>query len=110
MQQVRAAAISSFPAYADQINAGATMKDIAQPYIQTASQLLERPDSSFSLQNPLIRDALSGTNPDGQPTGQTLSQFEASIRQSPQWLQTQNAQNSIMQTGRSVLQMMGLSN
>jgi hypothetical protein len=110
MQQVRAAAISSFPAYADQINAGATMKDIAQPYIQTASQLLERPDSSFSLQHPLIRDALSGTNSDGQPTGQTLSQFEASIRQSPQWLQTQNAQNSIMQTGRSVLQMMGLSN
>lgn len=109
MAQVRTAAISSFPAYAEQINGGATMKDIAQPYAQVASQLLEQPDSNFNLQNPTIRQALNFKDQSGTPVGMTLSDFESSLRQSPQWLQTSNARDSMMGVARSVLANMGFS-
>jgi hypothetical protein len=85
------------------------MTDIAQPYAQTASQLLEQPVSNFTLQNPLIHNALTQQDQSGAPTGQTLTDFEAGIKKSPQWLQTNNAQQSLMSVGRSVLQNMGLS-
>lgn len=108
MQQVRDTAISMFPAYADQINAGATMKDIASPYAQVASGLLEQPDSTYTVNNPLIRGALNKVNSDGVPAGMTLSDFEASVKQSPQWLQTQNAQQSLYGVGHAVLKNMGV--
>jgi hypothetical protein len=108
-EQVRQAAMSKYPAYAQQIQGGATMTDIAQPYAQTASQLLEQPVSNFTLQNPLIHNALTQQDQSGAPTGQTLTDFEAGIKKSPQWLQTNNAQQSLMSVGRSVLQNMGLS-
>lgn len=108
MEQVRQQAISTYPAYEEQINGGQTMKDIAQPYIQTAAQLLERPDTSFTVTTPLIRQALNRVGTDGTPAGMSLSDFESSIRQSPEWLQTNNARNDMMQVGRSVLQTMGL--
>jgi hypothetical protein len=107
-QQVREAAISTFPGYANQINAGATMTNIAQPYAQVASSLLEQPSSKYSVTNPLIRSALNKVNDQGQPAGQSLSDFENSIRQSPQWLQTNNARDSLYQTGASVLKAMGV--
>lgn len=108
MEQVRQAAISTFPAYAQQITGGATMKDIAQPYIQTASQLLEQPDSTYTVNNPLIRNALNQVNADGSPAGMSLGEFESSIKQSPQWLQTNNARDSLMGVANGVLQQMGL--
>jgi len=108
MEQVRQTAISSFPAYADQINGGATMQDIANPYSQVASRLLEQPDSQFSVNNPMIRSALNKVNADGQPAGQTLGDFEAALKQSPQWLQSNNARDSLLGVGNSVLRQMGL--
>jgi hypothetical protein len=105
--QIRQTAISTFPAYEEQINGGATMNDIAQPYIQTASQLLEQPDTSYSLNTPMIRQALNGTNAQGQPNGMTQSDFENMVRQSPQWQQTNNARDSLYTVAHQVLQDFG---
>lgn len=107
-EQVRQMAISTFPAYEQQINAGATMSDIAQPYAQVASTLMEQPATKYDTSNPLIRSALNKVNDQGQPAGQTLSDFESSLRQSPQWLQTNNARDSLYQTGAAVLKSMGV--
>jgi hypothetical protein len=109
MEQVRQAAISTFPGYAQQIQGGATVHDIASPYIQTAATLLEQPDTNFNAQTPLIRNALNQVNDQGQPVGMTQGEFEASIRQSPQWLQTNNARGAMMSTARGILQQWGLS-
>jgi len=109
MENIRQSAISAYPAYATQINGGSTMQDIAQPYMQVASQLLEQPDSSYNVNTPLIQGALNKVNAQGVPTGMSLTDFENSIRQSPDWLKTQNAQSSIMGVAHSVLQNMGFS-
>lgn len=109
MGQVRQAAASSFPAYADQINGGTTMQEIAQPYTQVASQLLEQPGDNFTLNTPLIRQALTNQNQQGEPVGMTLSDFEDSVRRSPQWLQTNNARDAMMGVAHGVLGDMGFS-
>ncbi len=106
--QVREAAISMFPAYAEQLKAGTNMNEIADPYMQMMSEELELPYQSLDLQNPLIKSALNGIDQGGTPGGQTLSQFQQQLRSDPRWKETQNAQSGVMEVGLSVLRDMGL--
>lgn len=109
MENIRQSAISAYPAYADQINGGSTIQDIAQPYTQVASTVLEQPDTSYTVNSPIIQSALNKMNQQGQPTGMSLTDFEQSLKASPQWLGTQNAQDSLMAVGHSVLQNLGVA-
>jgi hypothetical protein len=107
--QVRRQAISAFPGYADQLNAGQNMKDIASPYIQTMSSEWGIPSSGITLQDPTIKGALNGLNQEGKPTGKTLLDFTTQLRNDPRWNSTQGAQNQAMTVGRKVLSDMGLT-
>ena len=106
--QIMQQAASSYPGYKDQLAAGQTMMDIANPYIQIMAQQLEINPASIKLTDPLIRQALNGVNKDGKPTGLDQSDFVASLRNDPRWAQTQNAQDKVMSVGQSVLKSMGL--
>lgn len=106
--QLQQQASSMYPAYSDAIAGGATMKDIANPYVQIMSQSLGINPGTIGLNDPTIKAALNGSGPDGKPTGMSLNDFQTSIRSDPRWARTDQAQNSAMQTGRSILQSMGL--
>lgn len=106
--QIAQQASSMYPAYSDAISGGATMQDIANPYIQMMSQSLGLNPATITLQDPTIKAALNGAGQDGKPTGMSLTDFQSSIRSDPRWGQTQQAQDSTMQTGVSVLRSMGL--
>lgn len=106
--QLREQAKSAYPAYAAQIDAGQTVADIASPYMQTMSQELGIPDTSITIQDPLIKSALNGLNADGKPTGKSLMDFTTSLRNDPRWNKTDNAINSAMSVGNKVLTDMGL--
>lgn len=106
--QIAQQASSMYPAYSDAISGGATMQDIANPYIQTMSQSLGIPQGAITLSDPTIKAALNSAGPDGKPTGMSLTDFQTSIRSDPRWGGTQQAQDSVMQTGASVLRSMGL--
>lgn len=106
--QVKQQAISTFPAYQQQIEAGDTVQDIASPYVQMAAQELEVPYQDFNVSDPLIKSALNGLNADGKPSGTTLTDFQSQLRNDPRWKSTQNAQDSVMQAGMGVLKDMGL--
>lgn len=105
---IREHAKSMYPAYATQLDAGQTMKDIASPYMQMMSQTLEIPDGDIDLFDPTIKGALNGLSSDGKPTGLTLTDFAQKLRSDPRWTTTQNAQNSAFQVGQKVLKDMGL--
>lgn len=107
--QIREQAKSSYPGFAPQIDAGQTMQDIANPYIQTMARELELPSAALSLQDPTIKQALNGLNKDGKPTGKNLMDFESQLRNDPRWGRTKNAQDQVMTTGLNVLRSMGLS-
>jgi hypothetical protein len=106
--QIREQAKSAFPGYAEQLDAGMTMKDIASPYEQVMAKELELPVNPAGLNDQLIRTALNGVSKDGKPTGLSLTDFQQQLRSDPRWSKTQNAQDSVMNIGATVLRDMGL--
>lgn len=101
-------AASAYPAYTQQLQAGTTMMQIANPYIQMMAKDLEIPVTSINLKDNMIRQALNGVNKDGKPVGMDQTTFQSLIRQDPRWVQTKGAQDSVMTAGMQVLKGMGL--
>ena len=95
----------AFPAYAEQINQGITMGQIAQPYATSMAEILEQNPSSISLAQPLLRAAMQSATPEQIPT---VTEFEQQLRKNPLWLNTNNARESMMAVGNSILGDMGL--
>lgn len=108
LAQLRTQAASMYPAYANQINSGMNVSDIASPYIGRGQQLLEQGPGAMNIQTPLIKQALQYTL-DGKPTAMPMYDFENAVRRDPRWLQTDNAQDSFMSNAHRVLQDFGLS-
>lgn len=107
-QNIRNMAISLFPSYAEQINGGVSMTDIASPYMTQMSMDLEIAPADVDLFDPMIKQALNGINSDGQPTGMTITDFQKFTRNDPRWLKTNNGREQIMAAGSEVLKTMGL--
>ena len=106
--QIMQQAVGSYPAYQTQLEAGVTMKDIANPYVQIMAQELDLTPESITLQDPLIKQALNGMNSDGKPTGMDQTTFMSRLRNDPRWGATQGAQDKVMDVGLNVLKSMGL--
>jgi hypothetical protein len=100
-------AATKYAAYADRIKAGETVKDIAEPYVQSYSKLLEQvPGQGF--RDPLIEKALQGQLVDGKAITQNVWQFEQSLRQDPRWGFTQNAREDAAKTATSIGKAFGM--
>ena len=106
--QIREQAKSMFPGYADRLDAGMSMREVASPYIQEMSSALGISDKSIDLMDPLIKSALNGLNKDGKPTGLSLTDFQSQLRNDSRWSKTDKAQDQVMNEGLSVLKVMGL--
>lgn len=105
---IRGIAMGTYPGYADQIQAGVAIKDIAQPYVQAMAQTLELPDTDIDVFNSKIAAALNRAGADGKPSPMSLTDFISSLKDTPDWRKTANAGNSVMTAGRQVLRDMGL--
>lgn len=102
-------ATSAFPAFAQQIKGGQTMRNIANPYVQMMAQTLEVNPNQLSLRDPTIMSGLNGLDQDGKPTGRTLTDFQTMLRGDPRWRSTQQAQDKTMNIGLNVLKQMGVA-
>jgi hypothetical protein len=95
---------ASFPQWKTQLEAGQTVADIANPYLQSMSEILELPPGSVNLFDTTIKKALNYTNPGTlQKEAKPLWQFENELRADPRWKKTKNAQDSLFQVGHQVL-------
>ncbi len=106
--QVVNQAVSMFPSYTQQLQAGQSMMDIASPYIQTMAEDLDVPVSSIKLTDPTIKRALNGVDTQGRPTGMDQVTFQNMLRSDPRWGKTQTAQDRVMTVGMRVLKDMGM--
>ncbi len=102
-RQVRQMAKSLAPGYAQELDGGMDLQDIVSPYMQAKAKILEMNPADIDLFDEDIRQTLSGKTKDGKPATTTLWQFEQQMRQKPQWLKTQNAQDSTMAVAKKVL-------
>lgn len=99
---------SLFPAYTAQIDGGQTMDQIANPYVQTMAQTFEMNPGNINLTDPTIMRALNGLNQQGQPVGQSITDFQNTLRGDPRWNSTQQAQDQAMALSKQVLTNMGV--
>jgi hypothetical protein len=101
---IRARAKAAFPQFADQLDAGLTVRDIADPYISTMANTLEAAETSIALDNPWIKKALSTRGADGVAGTLPLWQFERQLKDDPRWDKTKQARDqafdTIAQVGR----------
>lgn len=107
--QIRESAKSMFPGYADALDAGSTVRDIAGPYIQMMSSELDIPDTSIDVMDPIVKKALNGLDAKGKPAGVNLYDFQQQLRNDPRWKKTQGAQDTAMSASLKVLRDMGLA-
>jgi hypothetical protein len=105
---IQTQAAAAFPAYANEINQGMTVGQIAAPYANSLSTILEQNPDHVDLFNPLLRKALQAKDDKGNPTVTALNDFEVSLRQNPLWRATNNARESLLNVGNKVLSDLGL--
>lgn len=95
---------AQFPQWTAQIDAGQSVADIAQPYLQSMANILELPAGSVNLFDSTIKKALSYTDSRTLEKGaKPLWQFENELRSDPRWKKTKNAQDSLMGVAHQVL-------
>lgn len=105
--QLKNQASGAFPAWADQIKAGMTMKQIASPYINAYSNILGIDSASVTLNDNLLKQGLQGTDPT-KPGAMPLWEFEKAVRQDPRWATSKDAMDSLSSTGSTILKQWGL--
>mgnify|MGYP001560570835 CR=1 FL=1 len=95
---------ASFPQWAKQIDAGQSVMDVAQPYMQSMAQILEVAPATLSLFDPTIKKTLNYVNPSTlKKEAKPLWQFENELRSDSRWKKTKNAQDSLMGVAHQVL-------
>lgn len=107
--QVRNMAKKLAPGYADQLQAGVDLSDIVSPYVESKAKILEQNPADIDMFDPDIRSAVSGVDKDGKPASKSLWQFEQDMKKKPEWLKTQNAQDSVMSVANKVLSDFGFN-
>lgn len=108
--EIMSQAMAAFPQFSKQLQAGSTVQDLAQPYMQSMSQILEIAPGTVNVFDPTIRKALSYKDPtSGTAEAQPLWDFQNSLRSDDRWAKTQNAQDSAMGTAHKVLQDFGVA-
>ncbi len=101
---------SRYPGATQWLDQGMTVRQIAAPYIQSYSTVLEQGTDTVDLQDPHIQQALQGVyTQDGKPPAmQTVYEFEKGLRKDPRWTKTKNAQTSMMNATQQVLRDFGI--
>lgn len=105
---IRESAATAFPSLAEKIKNGINLKTLADPYIQSMSDILEVPSSSIDLFDPHIRSALSYTMKDGAVGTKSIYDFERELRKDPRWQYTEKARKEVAGATMQVLRDFGL--
>jgi hypothetical protein len=90
---LREQAKKMYPQFTADFDAGKTLWDIADPYIQTMASTLEIGDAQINLNDPKIKTALQHTGPDGKHAPMQLWEFEQKLKADPRWDTTKQAAN-----------------
>lgn len=107
--RIRDMAKSQYQAFADQIDAGRTVSEIADPYVSKMADLLEMNPADIGLRDSTVQRALTMTDKDGKPSAQTLADFSNTVRKDSRWQYTNNAKAQVAETTTQLLRSFGLT-
>jgi LysM repeat protein len=107
--KMRQDSASSFPVFADQINAGKTLDSLASAYKSSIANILEKDPDTVSWTDPNLRKALQNLDKDGKPILMPIWQFEKNLRSTTEWEYTNNARDTMDALSLKVLRDWGLA-
>lgn len=100
---------SKYAPFADRIEQGETVRDIAQPYVDTYSQILEVNPQDVGLDDKLIQKWLQGKSEAGKPPAAVpVWQAEQDLRKDARWGFTNNAKQAAAETATQIGRMFGM--
>lgn len=109
LENIKHMSKAQYRLFSDDIDRGVTIREIAEPYIDSMARILEVNPQQVDLFDPHIRNALTKWDTDkGKPVPKTIGDFENDLRQDPRWMKTRNAEEQIMGIGRNLLAKFGL--
>jgi hypothetical protein len=90
---MRDMAKSKYTGMSQFLDQGMTVRQIAAPYMQSYSNLLEVPEDGIDLDDQVVQQALQGSpgGPNQPPVMKSVYQFERDLRRDPRWARTKNA-------------------
>lgn len=91
-QQFKQSALGLYPQLKTQFDAGLTLRQIASPALSAIQNILERDTSGMNMSDPLVQKYLQGADSKGL---MPLYQYEALLKQQPDWQYTKNAHNTM---------------
>ena len=108
-QMYKTAAVNTYKPFADQINAGMKVSDLASPYVNTLSNLLEVSPSDINLGSSSGYGAMISKAMMGDANGQVTNPYDFAnqVRSQPEWLNTQNAHQTILGGVNQLISKMG---
>lgn len=101
-------AIAKFPNWRKELEAGMTVTEIAEPYRQTMAQLLELNPAELSVNDRLLRNALTQRTDKGEYQAMSVADFEDAVRKDTRWQYTDNAREEVSGITASLLQSFGI--
>lgn len=102
-------AAAKYAPFADRIQAGETVQDLAQPYIDTYAQLLELNSNDVSLDDPLVQRWMQGTSEAGKPPAAVpVWKAQQELRQDARWRTTTNARETAAKAATQLGKMFGM--
>ena len=106
--KVRDLAKRDYKAFADAIEGGATVAEIADPYKQKMADLLEMNPADISITDPMIQKALKQQDAKGNPAAMDFADFSDMIRKDKRWQFTDNAKKQVSDVTEGLLRNFGL--
>lgn len=108
-QQFKTEAMNTYKPFADQIAQGAKVSDLASPYTSLVQSLLEVSPSDITLGATTGYGAMIAKAMQGDANGQAVDPytFASQVRSQPEWLNTQNAHQTLLSAGNQLIAKMG---
>jgi hypothetical protein len=106
---IRSMAAAAFPLYGEQVKGGMDLIDVATPYLQSMTDVLEIAPGSTGLNDPMVRKALSGSrDASGAAVPMNTSEFEDMLRQDKRWGYTRKANDTAKGFAAAIARSWGL--
>jgi hypothetical protein len=101
---------SKFPGMAAYLDKGMSVRQVAAPYVDSYSRLLETSPESVQVADPLLQKALQGQvrKPGEPPIMQSVYDFEQNLRKDSRWMQTKNAHDELKNAAMGIGKAWGL--
>lgn len=101
---------SKYAGLADDIDAGQTVAEYANPFMQSQARLLEVDPADVHLEDPHIQAALQNKDvKTGVYTPLSMYDFEKRVKSDPRWMKTKNGRDDLMDGARQVMSDWGLA-